>query len=151
MKDSPLLRISPSIVLLPSNFGWILSGNRTGISTNVIAVHFLHSESHDSLPDVEVKRFWDLETIGITAQQERGWDSKDSSILQVFHDSFRTEANQRVVSLPKKKNVTIPTNRQNAMTRFRSLETRLKKKYGPTYCLLRPHARLHKARTSGRG
>jgi len=114
-------------VLLSSNFGWILSGNQTVISTNVVAVHFLLSESHASLPDVEVKRFWDLETIGITAHQERGWDSKDSSTPQALHNSFRTEAHRRVVSLPKKKNVTIPTNRQNAMTRFRSFETRLRK------------------------
>ena len=111
VKDSPLLRMSQSTVLLPSKFGWILTGNRTGISTNVIAVHLLHSESHGSLPDVEVKRFWVLEAIGITAHQERGWDSKDSSILKAFHDSFRTEAKRRVVYLPEKKEVTIPTNR----------------------------------------
>jgi hypothetical protein len=31
VKDGPSLRISPSVVLLPSNLGWILSGNRSGI------------------------------------------------------------------------------------------------------------------------
>jgi hypothetical protein len=126
MKDSPLRRLSPSTVLLPSNFGWIMSGRRAGISTHVIAVHFLHAENQSLWPGAEVKRFWDLETIGITAHQDREWDSKDSSILQAFHDSFRTEANRRVVSLPRK-DVTIPTNRQNAMVRFRSLEARLRK------------------------
>jgi hypothetical protein len=104
-----------------------MSGRRAGISANVIAVHFLHAENQRLWPDAEVKRFWELETIGITAHQDRRWHSKDASILKAFHDSFRTEANRRVVSLPRKKDVTIPTNRQNAMARFRSQETRLRK------------------------
>jgi hypothetical protein len=127
VKDSPLRHLSPSTVLLPSSFGWIMSERRTGISTNVISVQFLQAENQTLWPDAEVKRFSELETIGIAAHQDRGWGSKDSSILQAFHDSFRTEANRRVVSLPKKKNVTIPTNRQNAMARFRSLEARLER------------------------
>jgi hypothetical protein len=32
-----------------------------------------------------------------------------------------------VVSLPKKESITLPTNRQNAENRFKSLETRLRK------------------------
>jgi len=102
----PSVRLSPSTVLLLSHLGWIMSGRRAGISTNAIAVHFLHAENRSLWSDAEVKRFWELETIGITAHQDRRWDS---SIIQAFHDSFRTEANRRVVSLPRKRNVTIPT------------------------------------------
>jgi len=40
VKDSPPWRISPSLVLLPSRLGWILSGNRSVISVNVAAVNF---------------------------------------------------------------------------------------------------------------
>ena len=127
VKDSPPLRISPSLVLLPSKLGWILSGNRSGVSTNVAAVNLLPLESPVPLPETEIKRFWDLETIGITPHQDKLWDTKDSAILQAFHDSFRIEENRRVVSLPKKGDVPLPNNRQNAETRFKSLETRLKK------------------------
>jgi hypothetical protein len=127
VKDSQLRRLSPSTVLLPSHLGWIMSGRRAGISTNVIAVHFLQAENQGLWPDAEVKRFWELETIGITAHQDRRWDSKDSSILRAFHASFRTEANRRVVSLPRKRDITIPTNRKNALARFRSQEARLRK------------------------
>ena len=81
VKDSPLRRLSPSTVLLPSHLGWIMSGRRAGISTNVIAVHFLHAENQSLWSDAEVKSFWELETIGITAHQDRRWDSKDSSII----------------------------------------------------------------------
>jgi len=58
---SPPLRISPSVVLLPSNLGWILSGNRSGISANVAAVTFLHPENPRPLPETDIKRFWDLD------------------------------------------------------------------------------------------
>jgi hypothetical protein len=86
VKDSPLRRLSPSTVLLPI-FGWIMSGRRAGISTNVIAVHFLQAENKSLWAYGEVKCFSELETIGINAHQDRGLDS---SILQAYHDSFRT-------------------------------------------------------------
>ena len=63
----------------------------------------------------------------MTSHQDKGWNTKDSTVLQAFHDSFRTKDSRGVVSLPKKKNITLPTNRKNAENRFRSLETRLRK------------------------
>jgi hypothetical protein len=127
VKDGPPWRLSPSVVLLPSRFGWILSGNRSGISVNVAAVNFLRTEGPGPLTETEIKRFWDLETIGITAHQDKLWDTKDSAVLQDFHNSFRIENGRRVVSLPKKENVTLPSNRQNAENRFNLLEKRLSK------------------------
>ena len=114
-------------MLLPSNPGWILSGNRSGILENVAAVNFLHLENTGPLPETEIKWFWDLETIGITAHQDKEWDTRDSNVLQAFQDSFRTDDSRRVVSLPKKENVTLPTNRHHAENRFKSRETRLRK------------------------
>ena len=127
MKDSPPLRISPSVVLLPSNLGWILSRNRSCISENVAAVNFVHLENPGPLPETEIKRFWDLETIGFTAHQDKEWDTRDSTLLQAFHDSFRREDSRRVVSVPKNGNVTLPTKPHNAEYRFKSLEIRLRK------------------------
>ena len=69
--------------------------------------------------------FWDLETIRIATHQEELRGNKDSDIIQVFHDSFRIEESRRMVSLPKKENVTLLSNRQNAEKRFKSLEARL--------------------------
>jgi len=68
-----------------------------------------------------------LETIGITAHHDKEWDTRDLTILQAFHNSFRTEDIRKVVSLPKKKDVTLPTIGQNAENRFKSLEIRLRK------------------------
>ena len=127
VKENPPLRISPSVVLLPSNLGWILSGNWSGISANVAAVNFLYLRSPGPLPETEIKRFCDLETIGITSHQDKGWNTKDSAVFQAFHDSLKTEDSRRVVSLPKQENITLTTNRQNSKNRFSSLETRLRK------------------------
>jgi hypothetical protein len=52
---------------------------------------------------------------------------KDSAVLQAFRESFRIEDGRRVVSLHKKQNVILPSNRQNAENRFKSLEARLRK------------------------
>jgi hypothetical protein len=41
VKDGPPLRISPTVLLLPSILGWIPSVNRSGISASVAAVNFL--------------------------------------------------------------------------------------------------------------
>ena len=126
VNDSPPWPISPSIVLLPSKLGWILSGNRSGISVNVAAVNLLNLERPGPLPETEIKRFWDLETIGIKAHQDKWRNTKDSAVLHAFYDTFRMEDSRRVVSLPRKENVSLPSNRENAKKRFKSLEARLR-------------------------
>ena len=108
--DSPPWRISPSLVLIPSRLRWVLCGNRSGISVNVAVVNLLQLEGPCPIPETEIKRFWDLETIGIAAHQEELRDKKDSVVLQPFRDSFRIEDSRRVVSLPKKEKVFLPNN-----------------------------------------
>jgi hypothetical protein len=51
VKDSPPLRMSPPLLLLPTKLRWILSGNRSGISANAAAVTFLHSECPSATRD----------------------------------------------------------------------------------------------------
>jgi hypothetical protein len=53
-----------------------------------------------------------------------------TAVLQQFHDSHRIEDKRRVVSLTRKEHITIPTNRQNAERRFRTLQKRLGKDEG---------------------
>jgi len=84
VRDSPPLRISPSIVLLPLKLGWILSGNRSGISASWAAINLLHAGNPGLLPEPEIKRFWELETIGITPHQDRELNNKDSDYLETF-------------------------------------------------------------------
>ena len=95
MNDSPSWRISPSIVLLPSSLGRILSGNRSDISVNVAAFNLLNLERAGPLPETEIKRFWDLETIGIKAHQDKWRNTKDAAVLHAFQDTFRMEYSQK--------------------------------------------------------
>ena len=51
MKVSPPIRLSGSLVLIPSIFGWVLSGNRSGPRVKSTTVNFLHSDQPDWPPD----------------------------------------------------------------------------------------------------
>ncbi|KAJ4447846.1 hypothetical protein ANN_09854 [Periplaneta americana] len=44
VKDSSPIRILPTMVLIPSKLGWILSGNRSGITIGSAIVNYIHSE-----------------------------------------------------------------------------------------------------------
>jgi hypothetical protein len=124
VKDTSPIRL-PSVVLLPSKLGWILSGNRSAIAVTSIMVNYVNLEQTFSPSDDVVCCFWDLETIGIKDTQGRSLSSRDSALLREFHASYSTEDQQRVVSLPRKGSITIPSNRHNSVKRFHTLEKRL--------------------------
>jgi hypothetical protein len=125
IKDSSPIRLSESLVLIPSIFGWVLSGNRSRTRVNSTTVNFVHSNRTHLPPDKDLRRFWDLETIGITAGPKRTMGAKDSALLEEFHASFHIQDQRRVVSLPRKLGVVPPNNRMNAARRLSSLRERL--------------------------
>ena len=95
VKDASTIRLSSSLGLLPTTFGCILTGNRTGITANQIMVNHITLEQSDN----DLRRFWDLETIGILPSQEKPLPTEHSQILQEFLDSYRIKDGRRVVSL----------------------------------------------------
>ncbi|KAJ4437633.1 hypothetical protein ANN_17778 [Periplaneta americana] len=119
VKDSSPIRISPTVVLIPSKFGWILSG----LNNCELLVHPLRT--CPSYPDDFLRKFWDLETLGIRENRDLQRSSKDSAIIQAFEDSYLIEEQRRVRSLPRKEGIIPPTNRYNAQRRFHNLEKRL--------------------------
>ena len=76
--------------------------------------------------EYDLRRFWDLETLGITPPEEPPQTVGESRILQEFHDSYCIEDGRRVVRLPKKNMCELSPNRSNAERRFRSLQKRLR-------------------------
>jgi hypothetical protein len=52
-------------------------------------------------------------------------NARDTALLQEFHASYSLEDQQRVVSLPRKGNISLPSNRHNAERLFHRLEQRL--------------------------
>ena len=127
VKDSAPIRISSSVVLIPSIFGWVLSGNQTGITVGATAVNHIHSEQSLLPSDDAFRQFWDLETIGITPEQDRSTTARDSAILEEFHASYAIEDSRRVVRFPRRTTVPAPKNLHNAERRFDALERRLEK------------------------
>ena len=65
IKDNPPLRISPSLVLLPSTLGWILSGNRSGVSVHHVAINNIELCQDFDFRDSQIRHFWSLEAMGI--------------------------------------------------------------------------------------
>jgi len=83
VNDASTIRLSSSLVLLPTKFSCILTGNRKGITANQMMVNHITLEHSDD----ELRRFWDLETLGITPSQEKSLTTDVSRILQEFRDS----------------------------------------------------------------
>jgi hypothetical protein len=125
VKDAAPIRLSPSVVLLPSKLGWILSGNRSAIMARSIMVNYVELGQSTFTSDDDVRRFWDLETLGITDKQDKFMSARDTALLREFHASYALEDQRRVVSLPRKGNITLPSNHHNAERLFHRLEQRL--------------------------
>lgn len=85
---------------------WIISGSRSGTTVNQVMAHY--TSLHDSqLSHNTIRRFWNLETIGIQQTQDRALTAKDAAILQEFHDSYHIEDGRRVVSLRRRKDISL--------------------------------------------
>jgi len=54
-------------------------------------------------------------------------NARDTALLQAFHASYSLEDQRRIVSLPRKGIIPLPSNRLNAERLFRRLEQRLER------------------------
>jgi len=116
--DSPAIRIWTSAVLVPTTFGWILRGNGSGTHVDSAVVKFINLDQIFTPSDGDLRLFWDLETIGISANHDRPLSAKVSRLLEEFRTSFRVEDQSRVVSLQRKQDTVLPRNRPKAEKRI---------------------------------
>ncbi|XP_055953025.1 uncharacterized protein LOC129988780 [Argiope bruennichi] len=123
------IRLSATHVLIPTVFGWILSGNRsftTKAYSSVSSVLNISSETLVRDVDDHVRRFWDLETIGIKTMQDKGMTIRNSEILSDFHNLFCKVDGRRVVKLPWKPEVILSSNNYEiALKQFQILRNKL--------------------------
>jgi len=75
--------------------------------------------------DNDLRRFWELQTIGIVPRQEKPMTTGDFQILQEFRDAYRIEDGHRVVRVPKKNTCYLSPNRDTPQSMFRTLQKRL--------------------------
>ena len=125
VKDSPPIRILMSAELVPTAFGWILSGNRSGTHVKSAAANPFNLEENFTPSEDDFKRFWDLETIGISENHNRSLSVEDSKLIEVFQTSFHKEDQRRVVSLPRQHNIARPSKKMNAEKRLHNFAKRL--------------------------
>jgi hypothetical protein len=105
-------------VLVPTTFGWILRGNGPGTHVDSAVVNFTILGQTFTPSDDELRRFWYLETIGISANYDRSLSVKVSRFLEEFLASFRVEDQSRVVFLQRKQDTALPRNMPNAEKRL---------------------------------
>ncbi|GBM85088.1 hypothetical protein AVEN_248819-1 [Araneus ventricosus] len=104
--------MTESLVLMPSVFGWILSGSRSMTNIKFDKTSAIHNICTDKVTlqkeDEDVRTFWDLETLGIEASQEKEMSSTlNREILKQFRDSSKVMDGRHVVKLPWKKPTTL--------------------------------------------
>jgi len=80
----------------PYEFRWILTGNRTAITAKEVKFNHMNLEHLDN----DLRKFWEIETIGITPNQQKTLKVGDSQLLQEFRDTYRIEQGRRIVHLP---------------------------------------------------
>ena len=114
VKDSPPMCISTLAVLVPTTLGRILSGNSSRTYVNSAVVNFVNLDQAFTPLDDDLRGFWNLETIGISANNDQSVSAKDSRLLEEFQTSFHVEDQHRVVSLRKKQDTALLSNRLNA-------------------------------------
>lgn len=74
--------------------------------------------------DIDLRRLWNLETIGISPSQEKALTTGDSQILLEFRESYHIDV-RKVVRLPNKFKCELAPNRGTAERSFRALYKRL--------------------------
>jgi len=85
-------------------------------------VNYVNLGQSSFTSDDVVRRFWDLETLGIKDKQHKSMNAGDTALLREFHTTYSLENQRRVVSLPRKANITLPSNHHNAERLFQRLE-----------------------------
>ncbi|GFT11043.1 uncharacterized protein NPIL_181141 [Nephila pilipes] len=88
VSSEPSVKLSDSLIMVPSSFGCILSGTGSHAAVSFISiVHNINVDtSTQALEDV-VREFWSLESIGIQPIQEEKYNC-NSELMTNFHQSF---------------------------------------------------------------
>ena len=91
---------------------------------NNVAINNIDLCQDFDIRDSQLRRFWNLEAMGITDTDIAPHSTEDNAMLSGFADSLRIEDGRAVVSLPKKEHVIPTDNHNNAQRRFHSLTKR---------------------------
>ncbi|GBM17102.1 hypothetical protein AVEN_133355-1 [Araneus ventricosus] len=95
MTVKPPKKLTESLVLMSSIFGWFLRGSRSMTNIKFDKTYAFHNICTDKVTlqeeDEDVRPFWDLEALGIKASQEKEMSTLNREILKQFHDSYKNQ------------------------------------------------------------
>ena len=124
---SEIVRGKKGPTAINTKLGWVLSGptdmtTQDSSSVNVVTSHTLRVDTHLPIEeglDSTLRRFWDLESIGIR--------NDDTTVLGDFSKRIAIDGGRYQVSLPwKETHAALPDNHQLSLKRLRGLLNRLK-------------------------
>ena len=70
IKDTSPIRLSPTVVLLQSKLGWVLSGNRSAVMASYIMVNYIKLDQISGTSDDADRRFGTLKPSGSRISRE---------------------------------------------------------------------------------
>ena len=114
-----------SLIAVKSHFGWILTGaiDRSSRYTTSMLTVVENNEVIASL-----KRFWDLESIGITEAEDAVMSQEEEYAVAEFNKGLKFDGQNYEVQLPwKKDHPRLKNNYAQAVKRLESIERRLKR------------------------
>ncbi|MCP4456979.1 MAG: hypothetical protein GY816_02970, partial [Cytophagales bacterium] len=116
--------LAPSLFLLDSSLGWILSGRcKTTSKTSTILSLLQHNSSDPFLFETQLENFWSLESIGIA---DSPYSNDDDLALTMFNASIHLDKGRYFVKWPwKEEKPFIPSNFELSVRRLKSLLRRL--------------------------
>jgi len=123
-------------VATKSRLGWLLSGPIPG-STGREETTAMLSVTRIESPHDELKRFWELEAIGILDQQTNQMSAEEEDALQQFNSTCKFDGERYEVGLPwKKDHPPLVDNYKQAYQRLEFTERKLTKepKKAKLYC-----------------
>ncbi|GBN76037.1 hypothetical protein AVEN_244036-1 [Araneus ventricosus] len=121
---SRIKRLDSSLVAVETSMGWSLQG-RCNERSDCTSVHLIHSEESIS---VEIRRFWEIESLGIRDKDSVALGNGDEEILSEFDKPINFVDGRYRVSLPWKPGMreVLQNNKTVARKRFEGLVRRFK-------------------------
>ena len=111
---------SCSPMALNSVFGWLLSGP-TGVKRTksfTASTHYATTKILEDYPNLILKKFWDMESIGVT-EEPKGLSTEEEYVVRQFKDKVKFDGQRYEVSLPWRKICPkLPSNQGLALKRL---------------------------------
>ncbi|XP_064470203.1 uncharacterized protein LOC135384953 [Ornithodoros turicata] len=119
-----VLRLGSSLRAVETRLGWTVHGvcPESGIIKHCNQALVLRIAVDELETDTTLKKFWQLESIGVTPDAD---DERDNTVLRQFSETVKLKEGRYEVALPFKSTVDLGSNKEVALKRLNQLTRRL--------------------------